>query len=491
MIEKDKILESWIMVEHLSEGDISLKDKNILTMNDLQGQDFYSLFLYEIKKKKWNQRQKGGVVVYFDVFKFQEVAAILREKYHLKPTDEEIRLGDKFSFALYFDRNLNFLSDMTFFTESAYIRYYKKVPHEKEFREFEENFKNQLSQDFDETVADPEKFNAAIQKELLRYGVDAANCRIQLLENIETEATNLHSFFIDDLEKAKRIETDNLNAYLYGNKEERRNLDSKKDSVNFQPHIFEQILQPKSYPLGRFPSNTKYALSLMQQVAVNLSVGFDNNRMRSVNGPPGTGKTTLLKDIFAQLVVQQAYDIANLSNHFIEGTDKTIYFNHASIGEIPEYIIENSIVVASSNNGAVQNIVNELPLSKEVDKALLEELKEADYFREISNAKLSSKWLEDENGKKREELFKESVPGEEKFWGVFSLEGGKTDNMANILKNMKHIHKYLEEEYVPDQDIYKQFLKHYEEAKAVQIKMQAFADGIRTVVVKHFCNTCG
>ena len=480
MIEKDKILESWIMVEHLSEGDISLKDKNILTMNDLQGQDFYSLFLYEIKKKKWNQRQKGGVVVYFDVFKFQEVAAILREKYHLKPTDEEIRLGDKFSFALYFDRNLNFLSDMTFFTESAYIRYYKKVPHEKEFREFEENFKNQLSQDFDETVADPEKFNAAIQKDLLRYGVDAANCRIQLLENIETEATNLHSFFIDDLEKAKRIETDNLNAYLYGNKEERRNLDSKKDSVNFQPHIFEQILQPKSYPLGRFPSNTKYALSLMQQVAVNLSVGFDNNRMRSVNGPPGTGKTTLLKDIFAQLVVQQAYDIANLSNHFIEGTDKTIYFNHASIGEIPEYIIENSIVVASSNNGAVQNIVNELPLSKEVDKALLEELKEADYFREISNAKLSSKWLEDENGKKREELFKESVPGEEKFWGVFSLEGGKTDNMANILKNMKHIHKYLEEEYVPDQDIYKQFLKHYEEAKAVQIKMQAFADGIRT-----------
>ena len=480
MIEKDKILESWIMVEHLSEGDISLKDKNILTMNDLQGQDFYSLFLYEIKKKKWNQRQKGGVVVYFDVFKFQEVAAILREKYHLKPTDEEIRLGDKFSFALYFDRNLNFLSDMTFFTESAYIRYYKKVPHEKEFREFEGNFKNQLSQDFDETVADPEKFNAAIQKELLRYGVDAANCRIQLLENIETEATNLHSFFIDDLEKAKRIETDNLNAYLYGNKEERRNLDSKKDSVNFQPHIFEQILQPKSYPLGRFPSNTKYALSLMQQVAVNLSVGFDNNRMRSVNGPPGTGKTTLLKDIFAQLVVQQAYDIANLSNHFIEGTDKTIYFNHASIGEIPEYIIENSIVVASSNNGAVQNIVNELPLSKEVDKALLEELKEADYFREISNAKLSSKWLEDENGKKREELFKESVPGEEKFWGVFSLEGGKTDNMANILKNMKHIHKYLEEEYVPDQDIYKQFLKHYEEAKAVQIKMQAFADGIRT-----------
>lgn len=479
MIKKDRILESWIMVEHLSEGDISLKDKAILTLNDLQGQDFYSLFAHEIEKQKWNQRQKGGVVVYFDVFKFREVVAILREKYNLKPTEEDIRLGDKFSFALYFDRNLNFLSDMTFFTESAYIRYYKKVPHEEEFREFEENLKNQLFQDFDETARDPEKFNAAMQKELLRYGIDVTNCRMQLPGNIETEATNLHSFFIDDLEKAKGIETGNLNAYLYGNKKERRNLDSKKGSVNFHPHMFEQILQPENYPLGRFPSNTKYALSLMQQVAVNLSIGFDNNQMRSVNGPPGTGKTTLLKDIFAQLIVQQAYDITKLSNHFIKGTEKTIYFNYASIGEIPEYITENNIVVASSNNGAVQNIVNELPLSKEIDKSLFEELKKADYFREISNAKLSVEWLEDENGKKREELVKESVPGEEKFWGVFSLEGGKADNMTNILKNMKHIHKYLEEEYLPDQDIYKQFLKHYKEVKAIQIKTQVFADSIR------------
>ena len=56
-------------------------------------------------------------------------------------------------------------------------------------------------------------------------------------------------------------------------------------------------------------------------------------------------------------------------------------------------------------------------------------------------------WLEDENGKNREELVKEFVPGEEKFWGVFSLEGGKADNMTNILTNIKHIHKYLDDEY--------------------------------------------
>ena len=480
MIEKRKILEAWIMVEHLSEGDIRLKDKAVLTLDDLEGQDFYSLFVQGIKKQKWKQQQKGGVVVYFDVFKFQEVVEILREKYNLKPTDEDIRFGDKFSFALYFDSSLKFLKDMTFFTESAYIRYYKKVPGAEEFREFEENLINQLSQDFDETDGDPEKFNAAMQKELLRYGIDAANCRMQFPGNIETEATNLHSFFIDDLEKAKEIKTSNLNAYLYGNKEGRRNLDGKKDSVNFHPRMFEQILQPENYPLGRFPSNTKYALSLMQQVAVNLSTGFDDNQMRSVNGPPGTGKTTLLKDIFAQLVVQQAYDIAKLPNHFIKETEKTIYFNSASIGEIPNYITENNIVVVSSNNGAVQNIVNELPLSKEIDKALIEDLKEADYFREISNARVSAERMKDENGRNQEELVKESASGEEKFWGLFSLEGGKKDNMTNVLTNIKHIYQYLEKEYLPDQDIYKQFLKQYEEVKAIRANRQAFADSIRS-----------
>ena len=204
MIEKNKILESWIMVEHLSEGDIGLNDKAILTLNDLQEQDFYSLFLHKIEKKKWNRRQKGGVVVYFDIFKFKEVVDILHAEYGLESTDEDIRFGDKFSFALYFDKNLNFLEDMTFFTESAYIRKFKKVPYEKEFREFEKDFKNQLAQDFDETAGDSAKFNAAMQKELLQHEVDIINCRMKILGNIETEATNLHSFFIDDLEKAKK-----------------------------------------------------------------------------------------------------------------------------------------------------------------------------------------------------------------------------------------------------------------------------------------------
>ena len=117
---------------------------------------------------------------------------------------------------------------------------------------------------------------------------------------------------------------------------------------------------------------------------------------------------------------------------------------------IPQYITENNIVVASSNNSAVQNIVNELPLIKGIDSDLIEELKEADYFREISNAKVSVEWQEDENGKKRAELVKGICAGRRKILGCISLEGGKADNMSNILTTVKHIHKYLEEEYLPN-----------------------------------------
>lgn len=75
--------------------------------------------------------------------------------------------------------------------------------------------------------------------------------------------------------------------------------------------FFSEVLGAGATPIGRWPS--KYSLSLMQQVAVNLAVGrggstrkYPANDVMSVNGPPGTGKTTLLKDIVAANVVEKA-----------------------------------------------------------------------------------------------------------------------------------------------------------------------------------------
>lgn len=123
----------------------------------------------------------------------------------------------------------------------------------------------------------------------------------------------------------------------------------------------------------------------MQQVAVNLSIGYDVEHMRSVNGPPGTGKTTLLKDIFAELVVQQAQEILKLSDKEMVGNENTVYYKNAKIGIVPDSIAEKNIVVASSNNGAVQNIVKELPLNSGIDNELLPLLLEVDYFNRTVN----------------------------------------------------------------------------------------------------------
>ena len=57
MNKKDNILESWIMVEHLSEGDINLKDKSIITLNEIKDNNFYDLLLSEIQKKKMKNNQ--------------------------------------------------------------------------------------------------------------------------------------------------------------------------------------------------------------------------------------------------------------------------------------------------------------------------------------------------------------------------------------------------------------------------------------------------
>lgn len=102
MNKKNDILESWIMVEHLSEGDINLKDKAILSFNELQRQDYYSLLADEIQKKGLKKNKHNGVIIYFGIFPFQEVIDFLREEYKLTPTEQEITSGNKFSFCIFF-----------------------------------------------------------------------------------------------------------------------------------------------------------------------------------------------------------------------------------------------------------------------------------------------------------------------------------------------------------------------------------------------------
>ncbi len=479
MSRKANILESWIMVEHLSEGDISLKDKSMLTFEQLQEDDYYSMLMNEIRKKRLEKYKHGGVVIYFDIFSFDEIVDFLRKEYKLASTEQEIAKGNKFSFALYFDKKLNFVAEMTFLTESYYIRKIRKIPKETDFLAFEAE-KKKIFEELFECPVDRDystHFNKVILTILTKNNISIKNCRMKVLLNMESDATNLHSFFIADLEKAKNIQSHNLDKYIMGNATKHIDLDCRMESGKFNPSAFYSILQPRNYPIARFPSNPKFSLALMQQVAVNLAIGFDNEQIKSVNGPPGTGKTTLLKDIFAEFIVEQAHEIAVLSSKYIRGTDATKYWKNASIGTIPQSIADKGIVVASSNHGAVQNIVNELPLTAKVDKEFIDYIVRADYFKNIANSKVETEWVEDENGKHEELIIKENGESN-RFWGLFSIEGGRKENMEYLVTVLKHVVYYLENEYIPNDAIYQDFTERYDEVYAYRTKIQTVSQEI-------------
>lgn len=203
----------------------------------------------------------------------------------------------------------------------------------------------------------------------------------------------------------------------------------------------------------------------------NLALN-DKNNIRSVNGPPGTGKTTLLKDIFADLVVEQAKEICELSQKRIDGS--IVYYKEkGKIGFLPNQISGKNIVVASSNNGAVQNIVNELPLIEDVAEEFRQEISEVDYFKTISNSKIIFKWIDGKIEKEIKQL------NEEKNWGTFSLEGGKNENVKKLLLKIEDIEKHLEDDYQPSPNVYQDFLYSYNKLSSERDRIQKYSEQIR------------
>ena len=483
--QKKDIIDAWIALEQFSEGDIKSNDKNYkrIEFNEVpkiimdeegvinEGKqedylDWNTYFLREmeefIKREKIKEEKQNqvGVVLYFGIFKFEEVINIIRNKYKIEDTGEELKSGEKFTLSLSFDRNMKLASEKLFFTMAGFVKQEKDIP--ANLIEEEDKLKSEFSKLFEE-----KGFNRSFYKLVQKYSVDEDNCRINFVKNIEESNVDMHSFFIEDLNFSKDIDTDNLGRYLMGFNGKRINLDGNMNSEKFNPSVFYNILQPQNYPMGRFPSNPDFSLSFMQQVAVNLYLK-DKNDIMSVNGPPGTGKTTLLKDIFADLMVQQAYQMLELIKTPLKGKYK--YFKEGMIGEIPKRIVKNTILVASSNNGAVQNIVIDLPKKKDIDKYFLDNLCEADYFAEVSNSEVKRIY----NKESRQNEFKTS-PQDTENWGMFSIEGGASKNLSKLLDKFGYMIEDLKKWDVSVQeegDIIKEFNQLYEKVASYKKKMQ-------------------
>lgn len=95
--------------------------------------------------------------------------------------------------------------------------------------------------------------------------------------------------------------------------------------------------------------------------------GYQNAQMLSVNGPPGTGKTTVLKEIIADNIVKKAKKLIDVW----EEPWSSLGIGNQEVYKSPfDGACNYSMIIASTNNKAVDNIGKEL-------------LEEIEYFYEV------------------------------------------------------------------------------------------------------------
>ncbi|WP_043515100.1 DEAD/DEAH box helicase [Halomonas sp. BC04] len=239
------------------------------------------------------------------------------------------------------------------------------------------------------------------------------------------EIAILNSFFIRDLEtvieQAKRkglAPGSPLARYLQGECDRHPDLLLPEGRS-----LLMRNLALHRMPAGRWPGEDVHSMSLMQQFAINtLDETLAETGLYSVNGPPGTGKTTMLRDLVARNVVKRAKVLASLSSpEAAFGEDI-----HANIDDqlkpiktlIPE-LTGFEMVVASSNNAAVENVTQELPQSKALGAAY----HDLAYLKPVGQ-KLAAGHDKKSDGK----LHVDALTLGKECWGLIATSLGKKGN---------------------------------------------------------------
>lgn len=193
-------------------------------------------------------------------------------------------------------------------------------------------------------------------------------------EEAEFEILILNSFYVRDLERAARqvkkgIVPASLKAYVCGDDAPPVDVDTPEGHAA----IYRALL-PSRLNRGRWLEDLSAKMSLMQQFAINASLEhLEKGGLFSVNGPPGTGKTTLLRDLVAENVVRRARLLAGLNVPEAAFEEERVSVPFFGKDPLPIRVLREDIagfgmVVASTNNVAVENVSRELPKRDELGK---------------------------------------------------------------------------------------------------------------------------
>lgn len=194
-----------------------------------------------------------------------------------------------------------------------------------------------------------------------QVGLEGASDKVYACKGLkkEDETSDFFSFYLDEIERVQKNYKNNehvikyITSLLYDNQ--------KKIMIDSDVNAMKKWLEVDRFPLAKYPS--KFSPTLMQQLAINIAISEKDRyeKIFSVNGPPGTGKTTLLKEIIAsnveqlaEVLIKYGIDGGNFVSRKIESASNASYTE--KYYEIPEEIAKFGILVVSNNNGAVENV---------------------------------------------------------------------------------------------------------------------------------------
>lgn len=420
--ETNRVLQAWHLTELISGGEINDSQKSVKWLNG----DIPTNIEYARQDESKRVKNRNSLV-YLGEYRKQNLRDKIQDRmFNDQEKVENLDTAIGYSVALIVSDDWHFQKIVVPYAAYFYLCVRENQGKEALAGEKYAAFEDQLKQVLQEVV-DNDKLKVM---ESLSRADKIVRAKFKLTSkpkavfrgilNYAEEPAMLNSFYAADIKRVLETKNDDelLSAYIKGRNTAHIDIDKNWEFI-------ASLLRTDKFPDGRWPSPIEFSQSLMQQVAINIirDKAIDKSDLRTVNGPPGTGKTTLLKDVFADMVVEQAKAMAELAD------PKDGFKKIAKVELFPNYRYNSyelipplqgfGTVVSSNNNAAVANISKDFPGATEIvqhapgkdgdTNEYREVLKQIDYFTELEN-----------------EILKD------KSWGLFSVQMGSNTNQRRV-----------------------------------------------------------